>query len=208
MKRSLIFVGLILGLGACRPAAGDAAVSTTRARDAVPVDADWHFAATGSTAALAFGEDGGDDADRLFRLGCRLNTQRVRADWPGQGDAVLTSGTATGTFRKQGEAAADSPVFTAFRSGGTLSVGLDDADLTLTAKEEGRAQIKAFFAFCTQPLPPPAEPEPAPPPEPVDAVAPPSDDDDAPEDVTVPGPVAPDDESVSADAVARPPVEE
>lgn len=191
MNRSLIFVGLILGLGACQPVGGDATVSPSVARDAVPTNADWSLTTNEGAADLSFRQDDSTEGAPLFRLGCRLNTQQVRADWQGDGDAVLTSGTATGTFRKRGDTAADHPVFAAFRSGGTLSVGLDDADLTLSAKDEGRARIAAFFDFCTRPLPPPPEPEPEPAPPPAEAVAAPSEGDDQPDDLPGVEPVEP-----------------
>lgn len=207
MNRSLILAGLALALGGCQPVADDPAAPLSGARDAVPVDADWRMTTRGGSADLNFSEVDGTEDDRLFHLACRLNTQQVQADWQGQGDAILTSGTATGTFRKAGFNPADHPVFTAFRANGTLSVGRDDADLTLTAHREGRAQIAAFFDFCTRPLPPKPAPEPVPAPPAAEDVPPSSEADDQPDDRPVVEPVEPGVDVVQPDKPAQEPVD-
>jgi len=128
--------------------------------DAVPDTYDWSFMAHGGSADLAFGDGDWAEGGSLFGLSCLPDSQTVSMTWQGAGEAVLTSGTATGTFREGSDSPVDHPVFSALRETGSLALGMDDTDLTLTAKAAGRAQIRAFFDYCTHPLPPPV-PEPA-----------------------------------------------
>ena len=190
MNRSLTILGLAVALTGCRPAAGGRQPVETPGRDAVPSTYDWHFVAHGGSADLDFGDGDWAEGVSLFHLGCLPDSRRVRASWDGDGEAVLTSGTATGTFHRDTDTAADHPVFTALRDGGTLAVGLDDKDLILTARDPGRAQITGFFAYCTTPLPPQPQPAEDQPPALVE-VAPVSEGDDQTDDLPGVEPVEP-----------------
>ena len=209
MIRSLIFVGFVLGLGACQPVSGgggdEAAPAASLGGDPVPPDYDWHFVTHGGSADLDFGDGDWAEGVSLFHMSCLPDSKRVSASWDGDGEAILTSGTATDTFRRDADTAADHPVFAALRDGNSLAVGLDDTDLTLTAKAPGREQVEAFFDYCTRPLPPL-------PPEPVvgpttDAVPPPLEGDDQPDDLSGVKPVEPGVDVVQPDGAAHQPVD-
>lgn len=209
MIRSLIAVGFAMGLGACQPVSGNGGDATGEAirvgGDPVPPDYDWHFVAHGGSADLDFGDGDWAEGVSLFHMSCLPDSQRVGTSWDGTGEAVLTSGTATGTFRRDRDAAADHPVFAALRDGNALAVGLDDADLTLTAKDAGRTQIAAFFDYCTTPLPPsPPEPVVAPP---MEVATPPLEGDDQPDDLAGVKPVEPGVDVVQPDGAAHQPVD-
>ncbi|CAL1692921.1 hypothetical protein MMB232_03104 [Brevundimonas subvibrioides] len=206
MIRSLIVAAFGLGLTACQPVSGGGGGEDVArvGGDTVPATYDWSFVAHGGSADLDFGDGDWAEGVSLFHMSCLPDSQVVRASWDGGSEAVLTSGTATGTFRREVDAAADHPVFAALREGNALAVGMDDADLTLAAKAPGRAQIKAFFDYCTHPLPPPPEPVVAAATEPV---PPPLEGDDQPDDLSGVKPVEPGVDVVQPDRAAHEPVD-
>lgn len=207
MIRSLIVAGCLLALGACQPVADPEGAQGGPAAgvggDPVPPEYDWHFVTHGGSADLDFGDGDWAEGVSLFHMGCLPDSRKVSTSWDGAGEAVLTSGTATGTFRRDRDTAADHPVFTALRDGNALAVGLDDADLTLTAKPAGRGQVEAFFDYCTHPLPPP-EPVLVPPAEQMPL---PSEGDDQTDDLPGVKPVEPGIDVVQPDGAAHQPVD-
>ncbi len=163
----------MLGLvSACQPsapegeasAAGDGLVFD----DAVPADYDWAFTLHGGSGDLQFGDGDWAEGEHLFALSCLPRSRQIEMTWPGGGEAVLTAGTATGTFAHASRAATDHPVFAALKTSGVISLGRGGSDLRLSAEREGRAALADFLAYCDdgrEPRPPepvrelPAEPE-------------------------------------------------
>lgn len=199
MIRTLTALAALTLLVACQPASGDGSDGSGAEAlpdpKAVPDSYDWSFVTHGGSADLDFGDGDWAEGVSLLHLSCLPDSQKVQLSWDGSGDAVLTSGTATGTFHQGVDVAADHPVFSALRSGETLAVGVDNSDMTLNAKAEGETQLEAFFHYCTTPLPPP-------PPEPV-AETPPSEGDDQADDLAGVKPVEPPVDVVEGDGPAH-----
>lgn len=201
MIRSLCIVGFACGLAACQPVSGgeEQQAAASVGGGAVPATYDWSFVAHGGSADLVFGDGDRAEGVRLFNMSCLPNSQAIGVSWNGDGEAVLTSGTATGTFRAGDSTPADHPVFTALRDNGSLAVGMNGTDLTLSGEAAGREAIADFFDFCTQPLPPePVEVAPV-----VPDVAAPSEGDDQPDDLTGVKPVEPGVDVVQPDGAAH-----
>lgn len=97
---------------------------------------------------LNFGADDPVEGVSLFRLTCSPQSREVKVSWGYPGEVVLTSGTATGTFRANEQTASNHPVLTALRDNGVLAVGLSGADMTLKARAAGRSALAAFFDYC------------------------------------------------------------
>jgi hypothetical protein len=203
MIRPLSAVLLTFGLAACQPATE----AQFTAGEAIPDTYDWAFTPHGGSADLDYGDGDRAEGAGVFHLSCLPNSQSVTPSWASDGEAVLTSATATGTFRADAEVPADHPVLQALRRTGNLAVGLNGADMTLEAKPAGKARLEAFFAYCTTPLPPPPEPvgEAAPPP--ADAITPPSEGDDQADDLSGVEPVEPGVDVVEGDGAAHQPVD-
>ena len=146
-----------LSLVACQPSgeagktAGDAALPPG---DAIPATYDWHFYAHGGTGEMDFGDGDWAEGISLFGLSCLPNSRSVQMNWGFDEEAVLTSGTATGTFQPGTSAATDDPVITALKSSGAIDVGLSGADMRLVAKTSGRGAIAAFFDYCDKGIDP------------------------------------------------------
>ena len=166
MIRTLIAPTLTAALGllvaACEPTAqreieATAEAAALPAGEPVPDAYDWHVLAHGGSADLDFGDGDWAEGVSLFHLSCLPGSERVEMSWGYPGDAVLTSQTATGTFKADARVPMDHPVFAALRSSGSLAVGLSGADMTLTAKPAGREQIEAFFEYCDTGLEPRVE---------------------------------------------------
>jgi hypothetical protein len=170
-----VFASAMLTLmSACQPgapegetsAAGDGLVFD----DAVPADYDWAFTLHGGSGDLQFGDGDWAEGERVFALSCLPRSRQVEMTWPGGGEAVLTAGTATGTFEHAGRAPTDHPVFAALKTSGVISVGRGGSDLRLSAEREGRAAVADFFAYCDEGREPrPPEPVREPPTEPEQA---------------------------------------
>ncbi len=205
MIRTLFAVALAatfgLSLSACQPRSGAATGEQTGGLslgDPVPEIYDWHFLNHGPSGELTFGDEDFAEGVSLFRLTCAPRSRTVEVSWGYPGEAVLTSGTATGTFRAGQTTQSDHPVFTALRDNGVLAVGLSGADLTLKAKGPGRAGLTAFFDYCERGIEPPAPAvapviEPVPVEEGVVEEAVPTEpvDGDAPAEPATPAPVEP-----------------
>lgn len=116
--------------------------------DAMPPTYDWHFLAHGGTGELDFGDGDWAEGVSVFTLSCRPETKSVEMSWGYEEEAVLTAGTATGTFRPNSSAPTDHPVISALKGSGVINVGLSQADMRLVGKEAGRAEIAAFFDYC------------------------------------------------------------
>lgn len=198
-------MGFAVGLAACRPVSGggDQQAAANVGGDAVPATYDWSFVAHGGSADLDFGDGDWAEGVSLFHMSCLPDSQSIGVSWNGDGEAVLTSGTATGTFRAGASSAADHPVFTALRDTGSVAVGMNGTDLTLSGKAAGREAIASFFDYCTKPLPP----EPVEVALPVPDVAPPSEGDDQPDDLAGVKPVEPGVDVVQPDHAAHQPVD-
>lgn len=208
MIRTLIVAGCAVGLAGCQPVSGDAGAGTGRgALEAVPPSYDWHLVERGDAAVLDYGDGVADAAGgvRLFRLACRAHSRQIQASWDGPGEAVLTSGTATDTVRRDADLPASHPVLAALRQGAALAVGWDDGDLTLTARDAGQGRIAAFFDVCTRPQAAPAPEPPAP--AVLPDLAPPSEGDDQPDDLAGGEPVEPGVDVVQPEGSAQQPVD-
>lgn len=140
-----------LSLVACQPSgegeriAGDASLAS---EDGVPDTYDWHFTPHGGTGELDFGDGDWAEGVSVFTLSCLPERKTVEMSWGRDEEAVLTSATATGTFRPGVSVPTDHPVMTALKDNGALDVGLNAADMRLVGKEAGKAQIVAFFDYC------------------------------------------------------------
>lgn len=125
--------------------------------DAMPPTYDWHFLAHGGSGELDFGDGDWAEGVSVFTLSCRPETRSVEMSWGFEEEAVLTAGTATGTFQPGGSAPTDHPVISALKGSGVINVGLSQADMRLVGKDAGKAEIAAFFDYCEtgrQPAPP------------------------------------------------------
>ena len=117
----------------------------------VPDGYDWHFLTHGGSGDLDFGDGDWAGGTSLFHLSCLPGSGGVEMSWGEPGEAVLTAGTATGTFQADARVPVDHPVFAALRAGGTIAVGFGGSDLRLEAHPEGKAELERFFAYCSTP---------------------------------------------------------
>lgn len=151
MIRALSAVAIGLTLAACQPSAqGEPAADQAAApsSDGVPATYDWHFTPHGGTGELDFGDGDWAEGVTVFTLSCLPESKSVEMTWGHEEEAVLTSGTATGTFQPAARVPTDHPVIAALKSSGALDVGLSAADMRLVAKDAGKAEITAFFDYC------------------------------------------------------------
>ena len=156
MIRSLVVAGAVaslaaLSLVACQPSgAGEppAGQAAPPPGDAMPATYDWHFTPHGGTGELDFGDGDWAEGVSVFTLSCLPERKTVEMNWGYEDEAVLTSGTATGTFEPSASVPTDHPVMTALKASGTLAVGLSGADMRLVAKDAGKGEIAAFFDYC------------------------------------------------------------
>lgn len=155
MIRTLSVLTLVTSLGAvlaaCGP--GDQVEATSWAAslppgEPVPDSYDWHFTTHGGSGDLDFGDGDVVEGVNLLHMSCLPGSRTVELSWGYPGDAVLTSGTATGTFEADSRASTNHPVFTALKAGGVIAVGLSGADMTLSGKEAGKGRMAAFFDYC------------------------------------------------------------
>ncbi|MBU1345751.1 MAG: hypothetical protein KKA16_02240 [Alphaproteobacteria bacterium] len=156
-------------LAACQPGpapeGGEGRPSLPASGEPMPAGYDWHFVAHGGSGDLDFGDGDWAEGVSVFHLSCLPASRSVEMSWGYPGEAVLTSGTATGTFRADSSAATNHPVFAALKSSAAIAVGLSGADMVLSAKPEGRAELAAFYDYCDTGVDPRAVPETAPEPE-------------------------------------------
>lgn len=146
-----------LSLVACQPsgeAARTAGEATLPSGDAMPATYDWHFTPHGGTGELDFGDGDWAEGVSVFTLSCLPESKSVQMNWGFEEEAVLTSGTATGTFQPATGVPTDHPVIAALKSSGALDVGLSGADMRLVAKDAGKAEIAAFFDYCDKGIDP------------------------------------------------------
>ena len=155
---------IAVSLTACQPS-GEGARTAGEARlpsdDTMPATYDWHFMAHGGSGELDFGDGDWAEGVSVFSLSCLPGSRSVEMNWGFDDEAVLTSGTATGTFRPDASAPTDHPVLSALKASGAIDVGLSAADMRLVAKDAGKGEIAAFFDYCDtgrQPPAPPVEP--------------------------------------------------
>ena len=140
-----------LSLVACKPtgSATDAGGPAPVVRgDAMPPTYDWHFLAHGGTGELDFGDGDWAEGVSVFTLSCLPESRSAEMSWGYEEEAVLTAGTATGTFRPGSSAPTDHPVISALKGSGVINVGLSQADMRLVGKDAGKAEIAAFFDYC------------------------------------------------------------
>ena len=152
MIRTLSAVAVALTLAACQPSgqgkADTAGQETLPSGDAMPATYDWHFMAHGGSGDLDFGDGDWAEGVSVFGMSCLPESKTVQMTWGYEEEAVLTSGTATGTFQPGASIPTDHPVITALKSSGAIDVGLSAADMRLVAKDAGKAEIAAFFDYC------------------------------------------------------------
>ena len=153
MIRIVSAAAIALALAACQPAGrgeGEptAGQVTLPSGDAVPATYDWHFVAHGGSGDLDFGDGDWAEGVSVFGMSCLPQSKTVAMTWGHEEEAVLTSGTATGTFQPGASAPTDHPVITALKASGAIDVGLSGADMRLVAKESGKGAIAAFFDYC------------------------------------------------------------
>lgn len=152
MIRTLSAVAIALTLAACQPSgqgeAEPAGQATLPSGDALPATYDWHFVAHGGSGDLDFGDGDWAEGVSVFGMSCLPQSKTVAMTWGYEKEAVLTSGTATGTFQPGASAPTDHPVITALKASGAIDVGLSGADMRLVAKESGKGAIAAFFDYC------------------------------------------------------------
>lgn len=155
MIRTLSALTLVTSLGAvltaCNP--GDQVQATSWAAslppgEPIPASYDWHFNTHGGSGELDFGDGDMVEGVNLLHMTCLPGSRTVEVSWGYPGDAVLTAGTATGTFEADSRAPTNHPVFTALKAGGVIAVGLSGADMTLSGKEAGKSRMAAFFDYC------------------------------------------------------------
>ncbi|MFC5346081.1 hypothetical protein ACETK8_04650 [Brevundimonas staleyi] len=165
MIRSLAVSAAVMSMAAvslvaCQPTGSETDENATGPvvrGDAMPPTYDWHFLAHGGTGELDFGDGDWAEGVSVFTLTCLPGSKSVEMSWGYEEEAVLTSGTATGTFRPDSSATTDHPVISALKASGTISVGLSQADMRLVGKDLGEAELAAFFDYCDngrQPAPP------------------------------------------------------
>lgn len=152
MIRVLTVLAMGLGLSACQPSATDEAPGGR----AVPASYDWSFVPHGGSGDLDFGDGDWAEGVSLFRASCLPNSKSVTLSWGAAGEAVLTAGTATGTFQANAAVPTDDALITALMQTGDLTVGVTGEDRVLTGKAAGKVQLQAFFDYCTTPLDAPA----------------------------------------------------
>lgn len=160
--------GLALWLTACQPTSPQEAEGGTGAglgpfSDAVPADHDWHLTLHGGSGDLTFGDGDWAEGEHLLQLSCMPRSGEAEITWPGEGEAVLTAGTATETLAHAGRISTRHPVLAALKDTGAISVGRGETDLRLTAETAGRRELADFFAYCDEGREPGTTPE-APPP--------------------------------------------
>lgn len=158
-----VLAALGLTLAACQPGAEGNVGSKAQAEDQptslppgepVPASYDWYFMPHGGSGDLDFGDGDWSEGVSLFGMSCLPNSKAVEMNWGHQEVAVLTSGTATGTFQPGARVATDDPVITALKASGAIDVGLSGADMRLVAKETGKAAIAGFFDYCDKGIDP------------------------------------------------------
>ncbi len=189
LSSSAIAATMAATLAACQPGpateGGEGRPSLPASGEPMPAGYDWRFVTHGGSGDLDFGDGDRAGGVSVFHLSCLPASRSVEMSWDYPGDAVLTSGTATGTFRAGSSAATNHPVFAALKATAAIAVGLSGADMVLSAKSPGREELAAFYDYCetgedpravveAPPAPEtPAEPEPGPEPEsaPTDGVS-------------------------------------
>ena len=159
MIRTVSVAAIALTLAACQPSGqGETAPPAGQANlpsgDAMPATYDWYFTPHGGTGELDFGDGDWAEGVSVFGMSCLPNTKTVQMNWGYEEEAVLTSGTATGTFRPATAVPTDHPVLTALKSSGAIDVGLSGADMRLVAKDTGKGAIAAFFDYCDKGIDP------------------------------------------------------
>ena len=163
MIRTLSVVAIALTLAACQPSGqgetGTSGQATLPSGDAMPATWDWHFTPHGGTGELDFGDGDWAEGVSVFGMSCLPETKTVQMNWGFEEEAVLTSGTATGTFRPSTSVPTDHPVLTALKSSGAIDVGLSGADMRLVAKDAGKSEITDFFDYCDKGINPMFSPE-------------------------------------------------
>ena len=153
MIRTLSAIAIALTLAACQPsgqgeAEPTAGQATLPSGDALPATYDWHFVAHGGSGDLDFGDGDWAEGVSVFGMSCLPQSKTVAMTWGYENEAVLTSGTATGTFQPGASAPTDHPVISALKASGAIDVGLGGADMRLAGKESGKGAIAAFFDYC------------------------------------------------------------
>lgn len=155
-----------LALTACRPATPEPEGEPTAGdvfSDAVPADYDWRLTLHGGSGDLTFGDGDWAEGAWLLQLSCLPRSRRVEVTWPGEDEAVLTAGTATGTFAHAQRVETDHPVLAALKDTGAISLGRGGLNQRLTAEGDGRRALSDFFVWCDEGREPrPPEPEPKP----------------------------------------------
>ena len=158
-----VLAALGLTLAACQPGGGRDVGETAQAGDQttsrpagepVPASDDWNFVPHGGSGDLDFGDGDWSEGVSLFGMSCLPNSKTVEMNWGYQEVAVLTSGTATGTFQPGARVATDDPVITALKASGAIDVGLSGGDMRLVAKDTGKAAIADFFDYCDKGIDP------------------------------------------------------
>ena len=153
MIRIVSAAAIALSLAACQPsgrgeAEQAAGQETLPSGDAMPTTYDWHFVAHGGSGDLDFGDGDWAEGVSVFGMSCLPESKTVEMTWGYHEEAVLTSGTATGTFQPGSSTPTDHPVITALKASGAIDVGLSAADMRLVAKDSGKGAIAAFFDYC------------------------------------------------------------
>lgn len=152
MIRTLSVVTIALTLAACQPSgqgeAAPAGQATLPSGEAMPATYDWHFVAHGGSGELDFGDGDWAEGVSVFTLSCLPDSKTVQMTWGYEKEAVLTSGTATGTFQPATSVPTDHPVITALKASGAIDVGLGGGDMRLVARDSGKGAIAAFFDYC------------------------------------------------------------
>lgn len=151
MIRSLVVSAAVAALAsasliACQPS-GSTQTGVTSG-DTIDATYDWHFTPHGGTGELDFGDGDWSEGTSVFTLSCLPETRTVRLSWGQEGEAVLTSATATDTFQSATPVPTGHPVLAALKSSGALNVGRSGTDMRLVGKEAGKAEITAFFDYC------------------------------------------------------------
>lgn len=163
MIRTVSVAVIALTLAACQPSvqgeAEPAGQATLPSGDAMPATYNWYFTPHGGTGELDFGDGDWAEGISVFTLSCLPESKTVQMNWGREDAAVLTSGTATGTFRPASSVPTDHPVLTALKSSGAIDVGLSGTDMRLVAKDAGKAEITAFFDYCDKGIHPAYTPE-------------------------------------------------